>query len=74
MTSWSPGNPVSDNCSIEPFELNANDKSWDFYPPLPLFLPIYRYLSLSLLLQYLLADIMATNHTRNSRGRQMQGT
>lgn len=62
MTSWSPGNPVSDNCSIEQFKLNANDESWDFYLALPLLLSIYRYLPLSLLLQYLLADIMATNH------------
>lgn len=36
MTSWCPGNPMNDNCSIEPFELNANDESWDFCPPLPL--------------------------------------
>lgn len=72
MASRSPGNPMSDNCSIEPFEWNANDESLDFYPPLSL--SLYNCLSLSLLLQYLLADRMAANHIRNSRGRQMQGT
>lgn len=45
MASRSPGNPMSDNCSIEPFQWNANDESWDFYPPLPLRLSLYLSLS-----------------------------
>lgn len=65
---------MSDNCSIEPFEWNANDESWDLYPPLSFSLSIYRCLSFSFLYQYLLVDRMATNHAKNSRERQMQGT